>query len=295
MAFLRLEVSNVFALQKRAQPVLPLTRHALRMLAGRGSCVGQFFIKIDQQNHSYIVALKRGLMKKIGMIGGMSWESTQHYYQIMNQRVVQLLGGHSSIEAILYSVNFERVMEFVHRDAWDEVTRIILEIAQTLEKCGAEFLIMTSNAIHKVIPQLENQLQIPILHIADPTGDAILKKGVKKIGLLGTRVTMEELFYQDRLKKKYGIHCITPHKIERDRLHEIIFEELTVGKIASSSKKQVLSMISEIKTAGAEGIILGCTELTLLISQKDTDVPLFDTTQLHATAAVDLSIMGDMQ
>lgn len=229
-------------------------------------------------------------MKKIGIIGGMSWESTQHYYKIMNEKVAKLLGGHASIEAILYSINFERLLRFVILKDWKEVARIILEIAQILERAGADFILLTANAIHKVFPEIETKLQIPILHIADPTGEAIVKKKMKKVGLLGTQITMEDPFYQHRLNQKFGLECMIPEKSDRKHLHKIIFEELTIGKIVPSSKNKLLSMIDAMRHSGAEGVILGCTELTLILHQNDTNVTLFDTTQLHADAAVSRSI-----
>jgi aspartate racemase len=228
-------------------------------------------------------------MKTIGLIGGISWESTQHYYQLMNRYIHAKLGGHNSIEAIIYSVNFERILVMIHQDRWDLVEKEIILLAQKLETAGADFLILTSNAIHKVFSQVEEAVSIPMLHIADPTAEAIQKAGIKTVGLLGTKVTMEEPFYKDRLLERYDIKTVVPEEADRASLHKIIFEELTVGKILDKSRSKLLTLIDKLSQKGADGIILGCTELTLLISQKDTPVTLFDTTALHANAVVDLA------
>lgn len=231
-------------------------------------------------------------MKICGMIGGMSWESTQHYYQLINQDVHTKMGGHNSVEAIIYSVNFERILTLVHQGEWEAVGKTISHLAQKLEGAGADFLILTSNAIHKVFSQVEAAISIPIIHIADPTAEAIQKAGMKKVGLLGTQVTMEERFYKDRLFNQHGIETFVPEGHDRESLHRIIFDELTVGKIHDSSRKKLIALIEKLGKEGAEGIILGCTELTLLIDQKHTSTPLFDTTALHAQAAADLACSG---
>lgn len=225
-------------------------------------------------------------MKTVGLIGGMSWESTRVYYQLMNEHVYAQFGGHNSIEAIMYSVNFERILKFVHRDEWEAVGNEIASLAKKLEIAGAHFLLLTSNAIHRVLPQVQAAIQIPILHIADPTAKAIQKAGIKKVGLLGTKVSMEERFYKDRLSNLHGIEVVVPQKEDREWLQKIIFEELTVGEICSNSKGMLLRLIQKL---GTQAVILGCTELTLLVNQKDTPIPLFDTTALHAKEAVELA------
>lgn len=230
-------------------------------------------------------------MKTIGIIGGMSWESTHHYYQVMNQYVHAKLGGHNSIESIIYSVNFEPILQLVNQNDWERIGKKIAELAKKLEDARADFIIMTSNTIHKVCPMVEQRIHIPILHIVDPTGDAIQKSGISTVGLLGTKVTMEEDFYKKRLEDRYGIKVLIPKNEEREVLNRIIFEELTIGLIHENSRKKGLSMIANLMNAGADGVILGCTELTLLLTQKDTHVPLFDTTDLHAKAAVDAAIL----
>jgi len=230
-------------------------------------------------------------MKIIGLIGGMSWESTQHYYELMNRYVHEKLGGHNSMEAIIYSVNFERILKLVNQDQWSLVEQDLLQIAKKLETAGVDFLILTANAIHKVFPEIEKAIHIPILHIVDPTGDAIQKAGIKKVGLLGTKVTMGEPFYKERLQEKYGIETLVPNEESQESLHKIIFDELTIGITNETSKKTLISVISELYEQGAQGVILGCTELTLLVTQKETSIPLFDTTSLHAKAAVDLALL----
>lgn len=229
-------------------------------------------------------------MKTMGIIGGMSWESTLQYYQTMNQYIHARLGGHHSIEAILYSLDFERILERVHRNEWGAVGEIMGSLAQKLEAAGADFLIMAVNAIHKVFSEVERAVHIPILHIVDPIGEAVREKGIRKIGLLGTQVTMDEPFFADRLRDRYGIESLVPEKRNRKLLHQIIFDELTVGQIREESRQKLIVVIEELSKRGAEGIILGCTELMLILSRKDTEVPLFDTTGLHAKAAVDFAL-----
>lgn len=232
-------------------------------------------------------------MKTIGMIGGMSWESTHFYYKWMNEYVHAKLGGYNSIEAILYSINFALVMEHVERGDWVKVGQMIGNLAAIVEQAGAEVLILTSNAIHLIAAEVEAAIHIPLIHIADPTGGMIRHVGMSKVGLLGTKITMEKPFYQERLKKKFGIDSLVPESAERDEIHKIIFEELVHGTIIQSSKRKLLQVIDGLVRKGAEGIILGCTELNLLIQQKDTQTRLFDTTALHAKAAVDFALNQD--
>lgn len=229
-------------------------------------------------------------MKTIGMIGGMSWESTHFYYKWMNEYVYAKLGGLNSIEAILYSVNFSRVMEHVERGDWPAAAEIIKNLAQTVEAAGAKVLIMTANAIHMVADEVAAAIDIPLIHIADPTGASLRHAGLKKAGLIGTKVTMGQPFYMERLKKKFGLDTIVPENGEKEQIHKIIFEELTQGKLYESSKKRLLHIMDSLVQKGAEGVILGCTEFNLLIHQKDTKYPLFDTTTLHAKAAVDFAL-----
>jgi len=229
-------------------------------------------------------------MKTIGMIGGMSWESTQHYYKIMNEYIREKLGGHNSIEAIIYSVNFASLLEFVERDDWSSIVKTITSLSKKLQSAGADFLIMTANAIHKIADDVEANIEIPFLHIVDPTADAIKKEGLKKVGLLGTKVTMEEDFYKERLKSKHDVDVLIPEKDDREKIHRVIFEELTIGKISKDSKREFQKIILNFSKLGAQGVVLGCTEISLLIHQNDVPIKLFDTTDLHAKAAVEEAI-----
>jgi len=227
-------------------------------------------------------------MKTIGIIGGISWESTQHYYEVMNRYVHTKLGGYNSIEALIYSINMERIVA-LHED-WTLIEKLLIETARKLQAAGAELVILTANTIHKVFPQVERSIHIPMLHIADPTAQAIQSAGLRKVGLLGTKITMEDGFYAHRLQAMHGIETVIPEKEDRELLQRIIFEELVVGKLVDSSKKQMLDMIDQLVKQGAQAVILGCTELSLLVGPKDTKVRLFDTTELHAKAAVDWAI-----
>jgi len=229
-------------------------------------------------------------VKTVGIIGGMSWESTQHYYTVMNRIVSDRMGRHNSLESIIYSVNFERILDFVDRGEWDPVGEIIASLAKKLQTAGADILILASNAIHKVFARVEAAVEIPVIHIVDPTAEAIQNAGIGKIGLLGTQVTMQESFYKDRLQDRYGIETIIPEEKDREAIHKIIFEELTVGKIHDASRQKLMAIVEKLAKRGAGGVILGCTELTLLIGQKTAAVPFFDTTDLHAKAAVELAI-----
>jgi aspartate racemase len=229
-------------------------------------------------------------MKTIGIIGGMSWKSTEHYYQLINEYTQHKLGGHNSAQCIIYSVNFQEILDLVHKDDWATTADVIADIAQRLETAGADFILMTVNTAHKIYDIVEPKIKIPFLHIVDPTGDAIRKCGFSKIGLLGTQITMEEDFYKKRLQDRFGVEILTPEKGDREQLQKIIHEELTLGQIKENSRNKMISMIADLAGKGAEGIILGCTELTLLVTQKDTPTPLFDTTELHAKAAVDLAL-----
>src|SRR3989339_1153847 len=225
-------------------------------------------------------------MKVLGIIGGLSWESTQHYYQIMNRDIQEKLGRSNSIEAIIYSINFERIKASLDKNDWGHIAKDVIEIAKKIESAGASFLIMTSNAVHKVADEIAAQISIPLLHIVDPTAQAIKQAKITKVGLIGTSITMEETFYKDRLKNTHGIEVVIPEKSDRDCIQKIIFEELTVGKLISTSRVALYTIISKLAKSVAEAVILGCTELTLIVEQKGTSVTLFDTTELHAKAAV---------
>lgn len=223
-------------------------------------------------------------MKTIGLIGGMSWESSATYYQIINQTIKEELGGLHSAKSILYSVDFQEIEHYQANGDWDKSAEVLSNAAISLEKAGADFILICTNTMHKVAPQIQSKIQIPILHIADLTAEELLKKSIKKVALLGTKYTMEQTFYKNRLTEK-GIEVIIPTDDDRAAVNQTIYEELCLGIISPSSKKKFLEIIMKLSTQGAEGIILGCTEIGLLVQQQDTKVPLFDTTLIHAKSA----------
>ena len=223
-------------------------------------------------------------MKTIGLIGGMSWESSATYYQIINQTIKEELGGLHSAKSILYSVDFQEIEHYQANGDWDKSAEVLSNAAISLEKAGADFILICTNTMHKVAPQIQSKIQIPILHIADLTAEELLKKSIKKVALLGTKYTMEQNFYKNRLTEK-GIEVIIPNDDDRAVVNQAIYEELCLGIISPSSKQKFLEIIMKLSTQGAEGIILGCTEIGLLVQQQDTKVPLFDTTLIHAKSA----------
>jgi len=229
-------------------------------------------------------------MKTIGLLGGMSWESTTSYYRIINEQVRTRLGGQHSAKICLYSVDFSEIEQLQNAGAWDKTADILTDAARKIESCGADFLLICTNTMHKVAPEIEKGLGIPILHIADATAAAIVEKGIKTIGLLGTKFTMEQDFYRGRLEEKYGLKVLIPDKTDRERVHHVIYDELCLGKVRDGSRKAFLDILKTLKARGAEGVILGCTEIALLIQQDQTDVPLFDTTEIHALKSVDMAL-----
>jgi aspartate racemase len=229
-------------------------------------------------------------MKTIGLIGGMSWESSLEYYRILNQAVKEKLGGFHSAKCVMYSVDFEEIEKLQHKGRWDELTEIMIDAAQRVEKAGADFVVICTNTMHKMAPQVESHISIPLLHITDVTAEQIKIKGQKKVGLLGTRFTMEQEFYKGRLKKAHGIEVIIPDEEQREIIHNILYKELVQGEISHQSKDKFKDIIASLESRGAEGIILGCTEIPLLVKQKDYDIPLYDTTDIHARAAVEFAL-----
>ena len=228
-------------------------------------------------------------MKTIGLIGGMSWESTVTYYKIINETVKERLGGLHSAKCILYSVDFQEIEECQANGNWEKSGEILGEAANNLEKAGADFIVICTNTMHKVVNQIKEKISIPILHIAEMTAEKILEKGLKNIALLGTKYTMEQDFYKSKLIEK-GINVIIPDKNDIEIINEVIYDELCLGTINSDSKKKFLEIVDKLRSKGAEGIILGCTEIGLLIKNEDTDVPLFDTAIIHAEQAAIYSI-----
>jgi len=228
-------------------------------------------------------------MKTIGLIGGTTWHSTIEYYRIINETVKEKLGKSHSARCILYSINFEETV-VQNQGRWDVISKSFIDITKKLENAGADFLIICANTMHKIADDIENNANIPIIHIADVTAEKIIERGLSKVGLLGTSYTMEEDFYKERLKEKFNIETIIPEKNERDLTNKIILNELTQGKIMQSSKQRYLEIIENLIDKKAEGIILGCTEIPLLIKKDDVDIPIFDTTEIHAKAAVEYAL-----
>ncbi len=228
-------------------------------------------------------------MKVIGLLGGMSWESTALYYRILNQLVKQRLGSLHSAELVLYSVDFQRIEQLQAAGEWQQAGEILAEAARNLERAGAQFIVLCTNTMHKVAAQISAATGIPLLHIADATGRRIQQAGVRKVGLLATRFTMEQDFYRGRLQQQFGLEVITPDREDRIFVHEVIYHELCLGVINPASRRRYGEIMQQLVAQGAEAIILGCTEITLLVDATDaTDasVPLFDTTLIHAEEAV---------
>ena len=229
-------------------------------------------------------------MKTIGLIGGMSWESSSMYYTIINKTMKERLGGLHSAKCILYSVNFEEIASLQHQGAWEKLTKLMINFAQQLQRAGADFVVICTNTMHKMAPEIQDNINIPLLHIADTTGEMITEQGLRKPGLLGTKFTMEEDFYKQRLQEKYSIDVLIPSSADREIIDDVIYNELCMGILKQSSRDKFKEIIKNLVSIGADGMILGCTEIPLLISQKDVEVPLFDTTTIHSKAAVDFAL-----
>ncbi|MFC2525261.1 MAG: aspartate/glutamate racemase family protein [Selenomonas noxia] len=223
-------------------------------------------------------------MKTIGLIGGMSWESTVTYYQVINETIKKQLGGLHSAKCILYSVDFDEIEKYQVSREWDKSADVLSEAAQALERAGADYIVICTNTMHKVAPEIGRRIHIPILHIADMTAAELQKQGIKKVGLLGTKYTMRQDFYKNILIEQ-GIEVVIPNDADVDVVNRIIYDELCLGKISEQSKDIYLDIIMKLAQDGAQGIILGCTEIGLLVRQSDTDIPLFDTTLIHAEQA----------
>ena len=223
-------------------------------------------------------------MKTIGLIGGMSWESTVTYYQVINETIKNQLGGLHSAKCILYSVDFDEIEKYQASGEWDKSADVLSEAAQALERAGADYIVICTNTMHKVAPEIGRRIHIPILHIADMTAAELQKQGIKKVGLLGTKYTMRQDFYKNILIEQ-GIEVVIPNDADVDVVNRIIYDELCLGKISEQSKDIYLDIIMKLAQDGAQGIILGRTEIGLLVRQSDTDIPLFDTTLIHAEQA----------
>ena len=229
-------------------------------------------------------------MKTVGLIGGMSWESSTEYYRIINQTVQERLGGLHSAQCILFSFDFQEIEHLQHQGAWEQLTELMIRAAQRLEGAGAELLIICTNTMHKMAEEVQTSVGIPLVHIADATAKAITDKGLEKVALLGTRFTMEEDFYKKRLQEKYRLDVIIPSESDRELIDNVIYGELCRGVTHQSSREKFKAIIEKLASNGAEGVILGCTEIPLLISQQDAEIPLFDTTKIHAQAAVEMAL-----
>jgi aspartate racemase len=231
-------------------------------------------------------------MRTIGLIGGMSWESTVPYYQHINRMTAERLGPLHSARLVLYSVDFHEIEVAQRTGNWTAAGELLAVAARRVQAAGAECIVLCTNTMHKVADAITAAVELPLIHIVDPTGEAIVERGLRRVGLLATRYTMEDTFWRERLAQRFGIEAIVPPKADRDRVHDIVYEELCQGRILEASKREYLRIVDALQDAGAQGIVLGCTEIGLLLTQADTSVPLFDTSFLHAQAAVRFAIEG---
>jgi len=229
-------------------------------------------------------------MKTIGLIGGMSWESSVEYYRLINQAAKARLGGLHSAKCIMHSVDFGEIEPLQHQGKWVEAAEQMIEAASHVQDGGADFVVLCTNTMHKVADELERHLSIPLLHIADVTAEAIKRRNCDRVGLLGTMFTMEDDFYRGRLIDKHALDVIVPDDEERQAVHDVIYDELCLGKIRQESKRRYIDIMGHLVRSGAQGIILGCTEIGLLVGQGDSEVPMFDTTRIHAEAAVEYAL-----
>lgn len=234
-------------------------------------------------------------MKTIGLLGGMSWESTVGYYRAINEGVKHRLGGLHSARIAMYSVDFAPIENLQHEGNWDGTAEILTDAARRIQSAGADFLLICTNTMHKVAPQVEQAIQIPLLHIADATAEVLVQKGIRTVGLLGTAFTMEQAFYKGRLTDHFGLNVLIPGEEDRQIVHRVIYQELCQGKIRSDSKTQYLRIIDALADQGAEAVILGCTEIGMLVKQEDTQVTLLDTTAIHAEKAVEYALNQNRQ
>ena len=229
-------------------------------------------------------------MKTIGLLGGMSWESSLEYYRIINEEVKRRLGGLHSAECLLWSFDFAEIEALQMAGDWDGAAQKMVAAAQSLERGGAQGIVICTNTMHKLAPQVQAAIRIPILHIADTTAQPIKADGLATIGLLGTKFTMEQDFYKGRLVDNFGLKVITPNDADRQIIHDVIYHELCLGDVRDTSRKEYLRIMDDLSAQGAQGVILGCTEITLLIKPEHTSIRLYDTTLLHALAAVDWAL-----
>lgn len=229
-------------------------------------------------------------MKTIGLIGGMSWESSLDYYRLINQGVKARLGGFHSARIILLSVDFAEIEEVQRENQWAEAGQLMAEAGRTLQNAGADVIVLCTNTMHQCTEDITSTLRVPFIHIADPTAEAIIEAGIKTIGLLGTRFTMERDFYRGRLTDNFGLHVLVPDEKDREIIHRVIYSELVMGRNNPVSRNEYLRIIEKLVQAGAQGVILGCTEIGQLVKAEDVNIPLFDTTLIHAQAVVDFAL-----
>lgn len=229
-------------------------------------------------------------MKTVGLLGGMSWESTVGYYQEINRLVNERLGGHHSAKIILHSVDFDEIVQLQHAGDWDAMAEILADAAESLQRAGAQLLVICTNTMHKVAPQIQQRVELPLVHIADATADAIKLSGIKTVGLLGTKFTMEQDFYKGRLEDRHDLTVIVPEQADREIVHRVIYDELCQGKVLDASRDEYRRIVASIVDRGAQGVILGCTEIGLLIGDRTVRVPTFDTTAIHARAAAEYAL-----
>lgn len=229
-------------------------------------------------------------MRLIGLIGGLSWESSAEYYRIINERAQARLGGVHSARTLIYSFDFGEIEALQHRGDWRAATALMIDAAQRLERGGADFLVICSNTMHRMADEVAAAIRVPVLHIADPTAERIKSAGIARVGLLGTQFTMEQDFYKGRLAERFGLEVIVPDAADRAVVHEIIYRELVKGEVRQASREKYRAIIHRLAAAGADAIIFGCTEIMLLVDASDSPVPIFDTTTIHAEAAVDLAL-----
>ena len=228
-------------------------------------------------------------MKTIGLLGGMSWESTALYYRLINEGVRQALGGTHSAPIVMVSVDFQKIEALQHAGEWSDTAKILSEKARQIESAGADFLLICTNTMHKVADEISESIHIPVLHIADATAGAIQAAGIETVGLLGTKFTMEQAFYRGRLEERFDIEVLVPDQADRELIHGVIYNELCMGKITDESRQEYLRVISQLAELGAEAVILGCTEIGMLVSQNDTTVELIDTTAVHTRKVVEFA------
>jgi len=231
-------------------------------------------------------------MKTIGLIGGMSWESSAEYYRLINQGMKARLGGHRNARSVMATVSFEEIKALQHDGRWDELGVLMQQAARQVQAGGADFVLLCTNTMHRVAPAIEAALSVPFVHIVDPTALALREAGIGRVALLGTRFTMEQDFYRGRMQDRHGIETLVPDEVDRAIVHDIIYDELCHGTIRDAARAEFQRIIGELGTRGAQGVILGCTEITLLIGPQDSALPVFDTTALHAQAAVAMADDG---